>query len=112
MIKRNKGGTLLMNVAKSIGSTLGTLAAKADAAQKVLSPGRVAHAIKREGKELLQKSTIAARKTRNATAANLRGNKLTRDSKRGLRRASSLAKRTAVRGTAKSRASRRTRDRR
>jgi hypothetical protein len=109
---RWQGRDTHINVAKSIGCTLGTIAAKADAAQKALSPGRVAQAIKREGKELLKKSTIAARKTRNVTATNLRGNKLTRDSKRGLRRASYLAKRTTVRDTAKRRASRRTRDRR
>jgi uncharacterized protein YaiL (DUF2058 family) len=112
MIKRTKGEALLITVAESIGSTLGTIAAKADAAQQVLNPGRVAHAIKREAKQLRQKSTVTARKARRAVAANLRGNKLTTGSKRGLRRESSFVKRTVVHGTAKARASRRTRDRR
>src|SRR5271166_6253653 len=106
MIKRTKGEALLITVAESIGSALGTIAAKADAAQQVLNPSRVAHVIKREGKQLRQKSTITARKARKAAGANLRGNKLTRGSKRGLRRTKSFVKRAAIRGTAKARASR------
>jgi hypothetical protein len=110
--KRPKDETLLISVAESIGSTLGTIAAKANAAQKALTGRRVVHAVEREGKKLLRKSKRVARKTRNAAEANLKGSKPARATRRSLRLATSSAKRAARRGTAKARAARRARTRR
>ena len=62
--KRNKDSALLISVAESIGSTLGTLAAKANAAQKAITRSRAAHSVKREAKKLVHKSKSVTRKTR------------------------------------------------
>jgi hypothetical protein len=62
--KRNKDSALLISVAESIGSTLGTLAAKANAAQKAITRSRAAHSVKREAKKLMRKSKSVTRKTR------------------------------------------------
>jgi hypothetical protein len=93
--KRTKDEALLISVAESIGSTLGTIAAKA-AAQKAPWSGK--------GKKLLRKSKGLTPKTKNAAARNLKRSKLARATRRGLRRATSSAKRAARRGTAKARA--------
>jgi hypothetical protein len=110
--KRTKDKALLINVAESIGSTLGTIAAKADAAQKALTRSSAAHTVEREGKKLMRKSKGVARKTKNAVARNLKSSKPARATGRGLRRATSSAKRAARRGTATARAARRPRARR
>lgn len=71
--RRSKDGALLISVAESIGSTLGAIAAKADAAQKAITRARarVTHTVEREGKKLVRKSKGVARKTRKAAARNL-----------------------------------------
>jgi hypothetical protein len=109
--KRTKDEALLINVAESIGSTLGTIAAKADAAQKALTRSSAAHIVEREGKKLMRKTKGVARKTKNAAARNLKRSKLA-STGRGLRRATSSARRAARRGTATARAARRPRARR
>ena len=43
--------TLLANVAESIGTTFATLAAKADAARKVLTQSSIAQSVEQEGGE-------------------------------------------------------------
>jgi hypothetical protein len=105
--KRPKDEALLISVAESIGSTLGTIAAKANAAQKALTGRRVLHAVKRERKKLMRKSKRIARKNRNAVAANLKRSKPASAPRRSLRLATSSAKRAARRGAAKARAARR-----
>lgn len=62
--KRNKDSALLISVAESIGTTLGTLAAKANAAQKAITRSRAARNVKREAKKLMRKSKSVTRKTR------------------------------------------------
>lgn len=52
--RANKGNTtraLLVSVAKSIGSTMGTMAGKANAAQKALSRSPVLRTLKSDGKK-------------------------------------------------------------
>jgi hypothetical protein len=110
--KRDKDEALLISVAESIGSTLGALAAKANAAQKVLTRSRVAHAVEREGKKLIRKSKTVARKTRTTAAATLKRSKLRKATRSGLRRATSTAKQAARRDRVKARAARRARARR
>ncbi len=85
--KSSKNDPILISLAESIGSTLGTLAAKADAAQRALTGGRVTTKVKREGKKLVRKSKKIAR--------NLKTTKLARSARRSLRRAP--AKRVARR---------------
>jgi hypothetical protein len=54
--KSSKDQALLTSLAESIGSTLGSIAAKVDAAQKALTKRNVLDRIEREGKRLVRKS--------------------------------------------------------
>jgi len=58
--KSSKDQALLISVAESIGSTLGAIAAKADAAQKAISGSSIVSDVKRETKKLVLKSKRAA----------------------------------------------------
>jgi hypothetical protein len=58
--KSPKDQALLISVAESIGSTLGAIAAKADAAQKALTGSDVVGAVKRETNKLVRKGHRAA----------------------------------------------------
>lgn len=99
--RHTKDEALLISMAESIGSTLGSIAAKADAAQKALSPSHIAETVQREGRKLVRKSKTVARRTRNKAAANLRTSKVAKATRRGVRHASSSAKRVARRARAK-----------
>jgi hypothetical protein len=99
--KHSKDEGLLLSVAESIGSTLGTIAAKADAAQKAITRSSIAHTAEREGTNLVRKSKSLARKTKSTAARNLKSGKLASATRRGLRSASSLAKRAVRSGAAK-----------
>jgi len=113
MKARTRKGTtdnaLLISVAESIGSTLGTLAAKASAAQEALTRSRAAHTVKREAKMLMRKSKSIARKTAGSASIGLRKSKRARAPRAGLRRATSSAKRAALHGTGKAHGARRER---
>ena len=85
--KRTKDSALLISVAESIGSTLGTLAAKANAAQKAFTRSGAAHSVKREAKKRMRKSKSVSRKTRSSAPIKLRKNKRARATRDGLRRA-------------------------
>lgn len=111
--RHTKDEALLISMAKSIGSTLGSIAAKADAAQKALSPSHIAETVQREGKKLVRKSKVVARRTKNKAAANLRTSKVAKATRRSMRQAASSAKRVARRGRSRVRAAaRRTRAKR
>ena len=102
--RRTKDEALLISMAESIGSTLGSIAAKADAAQKALNPSHIAETVQREGRKLVRKSKTVARRASNKAAANLRTNKVTKAARRGARKAASSAKRAARRGRRQARA--------
>jgi hypothetical protein len=57
--KRKKGEAFLISVAESIGSTMGTIVGRANAAQKAVTQSPVARTVKREGKKLVGKSKKA-----------------------------------------------------
>jgi hypothetical protein len=95
--RHTKDAALLTSLAESIGSALGTIAAKANAAQKVLTRSSAAHIVEREGKRLARRSKTVASKTRKAAAASLKRSKVAKATKRGLRRAASSTKRAARR---------------
>jgi len=92
-----KDAALLTSFAESIGSALGTIAAKANAAQKALSRSSAVHVVEREGKRLARRSKRAVRKTTKAAAASLKKSKVAKAARRGLRRASSSVKRATRR---------------
>jgi len=89
--RHTKDAALLTSLAESIGSALGTIAAKANAAQKVLTRSSAAHIVEREGKRLARRTKTVVRRTRKAAAASLKSSKV------GLRRATSPTKRAARR---------------
>jgi hypothetical protein len=91
--RHTKDKALLISMAESIGSTLGSIAAKADATQKALSPSHIAETIQREGKNLVRKSKSVARRTSNKAAANLRTRKVAKAARRGGTRSRAAARR-------------------
>jgi hypothetical protein len=91
--RHTKDEALLISMAESIGSTLGSIAAKADAAQKALSPSHIAETVQREGKRLVRKSKTVAHRTRNKAAANLRTRQVAKAARQGRTRS-----RAATRG--------------
>jgi len=95
--RHTKDAAILTSLAESIGSALGAIAAKANAAQKVLARSSAAHVVKREGKRLARGSKAAVRKTRKASAASLKRSKVAKAGRRGLRRAASSIQRAARR---------------
>jgi len=111
--RHTKDEALLISMAESIGSTLGSIAAKADAAQKALSPSHIADTVQREGRKLVRKSKTVARRTKTKAAANLRTSKVVKAARRGVRKATSSAKRVTRQSRGRTRAAaRRTRSRR
>src|SRR5580692_1488765 len=92
--KRTKDEALLTSVAESIGSALGTIAAKAGAAQKAFTRSSVVRGAEREAKKLARKGKRSARKTSRA-AANLKRSKVAKAARRGVRRVTSSVKRAA-----------------
>ncbi len=90
--KSPKDQTLLISVAESIGSTLGAIAAKADAAQKAITGSDVAGSVKRESKKLVRKGKLAAAHAKSS----LKRSKPARAARRTVRKA---AKRVAGKRT-------------
>jgi hypothetical protein len=81
--KHTKDEGRLISVAESIGSTMGMIVGRANAAQKGLTRRPVARIVKREGKKLVGKSKKAGRKTRNLTRVDVKRSKATRATRRG-----------------------------
>ncbi len=92
--RHTKDEALLVTVAESIGTTLGTIAAKASAMPDVLSHAGFVQTAEREGKKLVRKSKTVARKLQKAASRNV-SNKFTAAGRRKLRRASTAARRVA-----------------
>jgi hypothetical protein len=93
--KYNKDRALLSNVAESIGAALGTIAAKANAAQKALTQSSVVHGVERQAKKFVRKGKRSGRKSGTAAAARLKRSKPPKAGRRGGRRADSSVKRAA-----------------
>lgn len=85
--KSLKDQALLVSLAESIGSTLGSIAAKADAAHKSLTKRKVTAKIEQSSRRLVRKGK--------AIAGSLKKTKLARSTRRSLRRG--LTRRTARR---------------
>ena len=62
--KRKKGEAFLIRVAESIGSTMGTIAGRANAAQKALTKSPEVRSVKRKVKKLGGKTKKARRNTK------------------------------------------------
>jgi|SRR5271168_375516 len=107
--KRTRGKAVLNTVAESIGSALGTLAAKAHAAKRALTHSSAVHSVERKTKKLMANGKNAARKTRHNLAAKLNRSKLAKATRNRLLHGISSAERAGRRASAKVRAARRAR---
>jgi hypothetical protein len=105
---RHKDEGPLVTVAESIGSTLGTIAAKASAVPDALSHTSFVQTAEREGKKFVRKSKTVARKLKKAASRNV-SNKFTATRRRKLRRATTAAKRAVRSVSVKKKAARRIR---
>jgi hypothetical protein len=83
--KSSKDQTLLISLAESIGSTLGSIAAKAGAAQKALTKRKLTTKLEQEGKNLVRKGKKIARNLKKTRLA--RATRRSRPIKRATRRA-------------------------
>ena len=90
--EHEKDENLLSSVAESIGSTLGTIAAKASAVSEALSPSSLSQTAEREGKRFVRKSKTLARKIQKTASKTLKRKKQTTAT--ALRRMASSGKRT------------------
>ena len=94
--KQTKAEALMVTMAESIGSTLGTITAKAKAVPDTLSHNGFVKTAEREGKKIVRKSKKLAGKLKK-TAKNAKSSKLAKAGRRGLRRATAAAKRAKSR---------------
>jgi hypothetical protein len=89
--RHTKDESLLVTVAESIGSTLGTIAAKASAVPNALSHTSFVQT-EREGKKFVRESKTVARKLKKAKSRNV-SHKFTAARRRKLRHATTAARR-------------------
>lgn len=101
--RHSKDEALLVTVAESIGSTLGTIAAKASAVPEALAHSSFVQKAEREGKKFVRKSKTVARKLNKAS------NKFTAARRRKGRVATTAAKRVVRSASVKKKAARRIR---
>jgi hypothetical protein len=115
----SKTEELLVRLAESVGSTLGTVVAKVDTAQKALSESNITGKIERGGKKLVRQGrklvsgAVTSKKIRRPDGARRRTAKraVTRRAKAVVRRAGVVAKRVKARAKATVRRATRTKAR-
>ena len=106
--RHTKDEALLITVAESIGSTLGTIAAKASAVPDALSHTSFVQTAEREGKKFVRKSKTVARKLKKGASKNV-SNRFTAARRRKLGRATTAERRTVRPVSVKKRAARQVR---
>jgi hypothetical protein len=93
MSTQHKHTTLLVTAAESIGSTLGTIAAKASALPNAISRSSLVQTAENEGKKFVRKSKNVARKIEKTASQNVTSSKFAKASRRTLHRATTATKR-------------------
>jgi hypothetical protein len=96
-MKHTKDEEFLIGVAESIGSTLGSIAAQANAAPKNLMESDFVHSVESEGKSILRKAQTAVRHGKKTASQKIREMQRTQIGKtirRGLTGGKAAAKRT------------------
>jgi hypothetical protein len=86
-------GETLGSVAESIGSALGKIAARASAVSDALSDSSLLQTAERERKKIVRKGKTVVKKIKKSASKKVRSNKLAKSTRRGLRRAATVAKR-------------------
>ncbi len=113
-VKHTKDEQFLINVAESIGSTLGSIAAQANAAPKNLMESDFVHSVESEGKSILRKAKTAVRKGKETASQKIKEvqrTKIAKSIRHGLaggKAVAKRAKRTVRRAATKAKARRRT----
>jgi hypothetical protein len=114
--KHTKDEEILISVAESIGSTLGTIAAKAAAVPQAFLHSDMVQSVENEGQRIIRKSKSVARTVRKKASGKLKGGKALKAARRGAKRIASSAKkavrRTGPKATTRTRVGTRTRTRR
>ena len=93
--KHAQGETILANVAESIGSTLGTIAAKARALPEALSHSSFVRTAEHEGKKFVRKGKTVVRKVKKAASKSPKSLKSKQTSRRSLHPTTIVGKRAA-----------------
>jgi hypothetical protein len=91
--QHRKDDSIMMSVAESIGSAMGSIAAHASEVTEALSPIHLSHAAQIEGKKFVRKSKTLVRKIQKKASTSLKHNKLATATRRALRGNTSKAKR-------------------
>jgi hypothetical protein len=92
--KSPKDQALLVTVAESIGSTLGAIAAKADAAQKAITGGDIARGVNRETRKLVRKGNRAVARAKRSVKRSRPGRAARRTIRKAAKRVSGKRART------------------
>jgi hypothetical protein len=109
-VKHTKDEEFLINVAESIGSTLGSIVAQANAAPKSLMESDFVHSVESDGKNLLRKARAVARSGKKKATQKLeemKSSKVAKSVRRGLRSGKSATKGKVRRTASKTKAGRR-----
>lgn len=101
-----KEKSLLTNMAESIGSTLGVIAAKASAVPDAMSHSSLLRAAEREGKKLVRKSKTAARKVSKNVSKQVKSGRSAKTTRHNSQEAKKRAERVVRRASSKKRVAR------
>jgi hypothetical protein len=102
-----KEKSLLTSMAESIGSTLGTIAAKASTVPDAISHSSLLRTTEREGKKLVRKSKTAARKVTKNVLKRAKSRKSAKTTRHSSAKANKGTKRLVRRASSKKRVERR-----
>jgi hypothetical protein len=106
--KHTRDEEILISVAESIGSTLGTIAAKAAAVPQAFMNSDVMHSVENEGKKIVRKSKSVARRVSKTASRKLKGGKAAKAVRRGVKRIATSSKKAVRHAGAKATTRRRT----
>jgi|SRR5450432_340780 hypothetical protein len=91
MASHSKNDSLLISVAESVGSTLGSIAAKADAAKNALVGGDAVHTAERKARSVKRKAKTLVKKAKRSTVK-LKRSKAAKVARKTVRGAKSVGK--------------------
>jgi hypothetical protein len=83
--QHRKDDNIMMSVAESIGSAMGSIAAHASGVTEALSPSHLSHAAQVEGKKFVRKSKTLVRRAQKKASTSLKHNILATLTRRALR---------------------------
>jgi len=91
-VKHTKDEALLISVAETIGSTLGSIAAKAAAGPRAFMESDFAQSVENEGKKIARKGKSVARKVSRTASQELKSGRAAKVARRGMKRVATSSK--------------------